>query len=103
MTFFGDVFIAVATIANHLLGIYIWVIIIAALISWVNPDPYNPIVRFLYSVTDPVLRPIRRYTMSITGSLPIDISPIIVIVIITFFRMTVIKALIRIGYSLGGG
>lgn len=103
MAFFGDVFIAVATIADHLLGIYIWVIIIAALISWVNPDPYNPIVRFLYSVTDPVLRPIRRYTMSITGSLPIDISPIIVIVIIAFFRMTVIKALIRIGYSLGGG
>jgi YggT family protein len=103
MAFFGDVFIAVATIADYLLGIYIWVIIIAALISWVNPDPYNPIVRFLYSVTDPVLRPIRRYTMSITGSLPIDISPIIVIVIIWFFRMTVIKALIRIGYSLGGG
>lgn len=103
MAFLGDIFLAIATIANQLLGIYIWVIIIAALISWVNPDPYNPIVRFLYSVTDPVLRPVRRYTMKFTGSLPIDISPIIVIVLITFVRMTIIKALIRIGYSLGGG
>jgi YggT family protein len=42
MAFFGDIFIAIATIADHLLRIYIWVIIIAALISWVNPDPYNP-------------------------------------------------------------
>jgi len=103
MAFFGDIFIAIATIADHLLGIYKWVIIIAALISWVNPDPYNPIVRFLYSVTDPVLRPVRRYMMRFMGSLPIDISPLIVIFIIIFCQMTIIRALIRVGYSLGGG
>ena len=103
MAFLGDIFIAIATIADKLLWLYMWIIIIAALISWVNPDPYNPIVRFLYSVTDPVLRPIRRFTMNITGSLPIDISPLIVILIIMFIQMTVIKALVRVGYSLGGG
>jgi YggT family protein len=62
---FGDLFIALARIIDMLLEIYKWVIIIAVLLSWVNPDPYNPIVRFLYSVTEPVLRPVRRF---VTGS-----------------------------------
>ncbi|MBI5664198.1 MAG: YggT family protein, partial [Nitrospirae bacterium] len=60
MFIFGNFFHAVAYILDTLLSIYMWIIIISALISWVNPDPYNPIVRFLHSVTDPVLRPIRR-------------------------------------------
>jgi YggT family protein len=68
--------IQVIGILNTLLYIYMWVIIIAALISWVNPDPYNPIVRFLYSVTDPVLKRIRRV---IGISMGIDFSPMIAI------------------------
>jgi len=103
MSFLGDVFIAVATIADHVLGLYKWVIIIAALISWVNPDPYNPIVRFLYSVTEPVLRPVRRFIGGRLGAIPLDVSPLIVIFIIIFLQMTIIKTLIRIGFSLGGG
>jgi YggT family protein len=70
-----------------------WIIIIAALITWVNPDPYNPIVRFLYSVTDPVLRPIRR---RIGIAMGIDISPLIVILIIIFIQKFLIASLFDI-------
>ena len=101
MFVFGDLIIAVAKIADTLLEIYKWVIIIAALISWVNPDPYNPIVRFLYSVTEPVFRPIRRFIGYRLG--PIDISPIIVILAIIFIQSFLIRTLIKVGYNLGGG
>lgn len=57
--------------------IYIWIIIIRALISWVNPDPFNPIVRFLYRATEPVLRPIRRKLP--TYQIGLDLSPLLVI------------------------
>ena len=60
--------------------IYIWVIIIRALISWVSPDPFNPIVRFLYRVTEPVLRPIRRSLP--TYQIGIDLSPLLVIIVL---------------------
>jgi YggT family protein len=93
MFVFGDLIIAVAKIADTLLGIYKWVIIIAALISWVNPDPYNPIVRFLYSVTEPVFRPIRRLIGYRIG--PIDISPIIVILAIIFIQSFLIRTQIK--------
>ncbi len=92
MFIFGNLFLAIAQILDILLSAYMWVIIIAALISWVNPDPYNPIVRFLYSVTEPVLRPIRR---RIGIGLGIDISPVIVILIIMFIRRFLITSLIE--------
>ncbi|MBI5674633.1 MAG: YggT family protein [Nitrospirae bacterium] len=101
MFVFGDLIIVIATILNILLGIYKWIIIIAALISWVRPDPYNPIVRFLYLVTDPVLRPIRRLIGHSLG--PIDISPLIVIIVIIFVQNFLIKTLMKIGLQFGGG
>ena len=101
MFVFGDLIIAVAKIADTLLEIYKWVIIIAALISWVNPDPYNPVVRFLYSVTEPVFRPIRRLIGYRLG--PIDISPIIVILAIIFVQSFLVRTLIKVGYKFGGG
>lgn len=101
MFVFGDFMIAVARILDTLLEIYKWVIIIAALISWVNPDPYNPIVRFLYSVTEPVLRPIRRLIGFRLG--PIDISPLIVILVIIFVQSFLIRSLLKIGLRFGGG
>jgi YggT family protein len=101
MFVFGDLIIAVAKIADTLLEIYKWVIIIAALISWVNPDPYNPIVRFLYSVTEPAFRPIRRLIGYRLG--PIDISPIIVILVIIFIQSFLVRTLIKVGYQFGGG
>ncbi|PKL51444.1 MAG: hypothetical protein CVV37_06410 [Nitrospira bacterium HGW-Nitrospira-1] len=101
MFVFGDLVIAFAKIVDALLGLYKWVIIIAALISWVNPDPYNPIVRFLYSVTEPVFRPIRRLIGYRLG--PIDISPIIVILAIIFIQLFLVSTLIKVGYRFGGG
>lgn len=62
-----------------LLTIYIWIIIARAIISWVNPSPFHPVVRFLYRVTEPVLAPVRRIVPPIAG---IDVSPVIVIFII---------------------
>jgi len=101
MFVFGDLLIAVAKIVDTLLEIYKWVIIIAALISWVNPDPYNPIVRFLHAVTEPVFRPIRRLVGYRLG--PIDISPIIVILAIIFIQSFLVRTLIKVGYKFGGG
>ncbi|MDA8433152.1 MAG: YggT family protein [Nitrospiraceae bacterium] len=101
MFVFGDFVIAMAKIIDMLLEIYKWVVIVAALISWVSPDPYNPIVRFLYNVTEPVFRPVRRIIGYRLG--PIDISPIIVILAIIFVQSFLVRSLIKIGISLGGG
>jgi YggT family protein len=67
-----------------------WVIIARALISWVNPDPWNPIVQFLDRATEPVLAPIRRW---IGWRMGMDISPIIAILIITFLQIAVVQSL----------
>jgi len=78
-----------------------WIIIISALMSWVNPDPYNPIVRFLRTVTEPVLRPIRRIIGFRLGV--IDISPMVVILAILFVKSFLIQSLIEFAYKLKGG
>jgi len=101
MFIFANLLLAIAQIADIVLSIYMWIIIIAAIISWVNPDPYNPIVRFLYSVTDPVLHLIRRYIRLGLGG--IDISPLIVILIIMFIKRFLIASLIEIAYKMKGG
>lgn len=85
--------VALARIIDIGLTIYIWVIIARALISWVSPDPYNPIVIFLYRVTEPVMEPIRRL-IPMRG-LGIDISPIIVILIIYFLQTFLVKTMIQ--------
>ena len=90
MFVFGNLFHAVAYILDAVLTVYMWVIIISALLSWVSPDPYNPIVRFLYSVTEPVLRPIRR---KLGSSMGIDISPMIVILAIWFIKHFIVATL----------
>jgi YggT family protein len=81
---------AVATVLDTVLWLYMWVIIARALISWVNPDPWNPIVQFLERVTEPVLAPIRRW---IGWRMGIDLSPIIAILAITFLQMALIQTL----------
>ncbi len=64
-----------------ILTVYMWIIIIKALLSWVNPDPYNPIVRFINDITEPVLNK-ARLILPIGNTLAFDLSPVIVIVII---------------------
>ena len=64
-------------VAHLAIQIYVWIIIIRALISWVSPDPFNPVVRFLYRATEPVLRPVRRNLP--TYQIGLDLSPLLVI------------------------
>lgn len=80
-----------------LLGLYSWVIIAAALITWVSPDPRNPVVRFLRQVTEPVLAPVRRLLPPWkTGGL--DFSPLIVILAIQFVERVILPGLLRAMY-----
>lgn len=101
MFILGNFLIAFAGIADFILMVYKWIIIISAVVSWVNPDPYNPIVRLLYKATEPVLRPIRRFIGTRLG--PIDFSPLFVILVIIFIQMFVIRSITELGYKLKGG
>ena len=90
---------ALANILNVALTILYWLILIRALISWVNPDPYNPIVQFLYKITEPILYPIRRI-LPLGFRFGIDISPIIAFLAIMFLRAFLVKTLIDISLRL---
>ena len=74
------------------LTIYMWIVIIRCFISWVNPDPYNPIVRFLYTVTDPVLDRLRRALPFLYTS-GVDLSPIVIVVGIYFLQSFLVQSL----------
>ena len=87
----GRLLEALATVIYYVLNIYMWIIIARAVISWVNPDPYNRIVRFLYSITDPVLLAIRRRLPLSFGG--IDFSPILVILAIIFLQRFLVASL----------
>jgi YggT family protein len=83
--------------AIHLaLGAYVWIIIIRALLSWVSPDPFNPIVRFLYRATEPVLRPIRRRLP--TYAIGLDLSPLVVILAIEIVDWYVLPRIAALAY-----
>jgi YggT family protein len=77
---------------------YFWIIIARALLSWVNPDPFNPIVRFLHRVTEPVLRPI-RHRLPMMG-MGLDLSPMIVILAIYFLQAFLVESLRDLALSL---
>lgn len=94
----GNLIVALAKIIDVVLTLYMWVIIAQALISWVNPDPYNPIVRFLYRVTEPVLAPIRRW-LPMRG-MGVDFSPLIVILVIYFLQWFLVKTMIQLAIYL---
>jgi YggT family protein len=83
---------ALAGVIDMVLTIYMWIVIIRAFVSWVNPDPYNPIVRFLYSVTEPVLYRLRR-AMPFLYTSGIDFSPLVVIVAIYFLKAFLVQSL----------
>ena len=90
---------ALAGIIDFLLTAYMWVIIGRAVISWVNADPYNPIVRFLYEITEPLLGRIRRFIPVSMGS--IDFSPVILIIIILFLQSFLVPTMQQMARSIG--
>lgn len=83
--------LAIARLLELVINAYIWIIIARAIISWVNPDPYNPIVRFLYRVTEPVLRPVRHRMPALAMGL--DLSPMIVILVLYFLDWFLVSTL----------
>jgi len=90
--------LAVAQLLSTVFTIYIWVVIIAALITWVRPDPYNPIVQVLMRLTEPVYAFIRRYIPTVIGG--IDLAPIIVILGLQFLDLFVVKLLVQLAHGL---
>ncbi|MYA28739.1 MAG: YggT family protein [Nitrospira sp. SB0666_bin_27] len=93
----GNILQGLAYVLDTVLFLYMWLIIIRALISWVNPDPWNPIVQFLSRATDPVLLVIRRRVGILGG---IDVSPILAILLIMFLQYAVVQTIRDIGLRL---
>lgn len=90
---------AIANLINLVLVAYMWIIIARAVVSWVNPDPYNPIVRFLFRVTEPVLRPIRHRLP--TFQMGLDLSPLVVLLVIYLVRDFLVPVLYRLAAEIG--
>jgi YggT family protein len=88
---------ALAMVIDYALIIFMWVVVARAVLSWVNPDPYNPIVRFIHNVTEPVLYQIRRRLPVNFGG--IDLSPIVVFLIIIFLRKFLVASLYGLAAS----
>jgi YggT family protein len=97
MFILGNFIVAVARIIDIALTLYMWIIIIRAVLSWVNPDPYNPIVRLLYQVTEPVMAIVRRW-IPFRG-MGIDFSPIIILLAIVFLQSFLVPSLMQLAYS----
>jgi YggT family protein len=98
MYILGYFLMAAAKVMDVVLLFFMWIVIARAVLSWVNPDPYNPIVRFIHNVTEPVLYPIRSKLPVNYGG--IDFSPIIVFLGIIFLRTFVVNSLIRMAASM---
>ena len=98
MIVFSNLLAAVAEVLRWVLNIFLWIIIALAILSWVSPDHYNPIVRFIHNVTEPVLYQIRkRVPVSFGG---IDFSPIIVLLAVIFLQRFVVRSLYDLALTL---
>lgn len=91
MFVFNNLLAAIAKILDVVLSIFMWIVIARAILSWVSPDPYNPIVRFIHNITEPVLHQVRkRLPLNFGG---IDFSPIIVLLAVIFLQQFVVQSL----------
>jgi YggT family protein len=100
MVFLAFFFKALANVINIGLTIYLYIVVARAIISWVNPDPYNPIVVFLRRSTDPVLNPIQRKLPIGLRRSGIDLSPLILLLVIYFLKDFLVTSLFEIAYRL---
>ncbi len=98
MFILGNFLEALAAVTQMLLQLYMWIIIARAVLSWVNPDPHNPIVQFIHRLTDPLLYRVRKWIPIHGGG--IDFSPIIVIFAIIFLQTFLVQTLQRLAFSL---
>ena len=97
MFILGYFLMAVGQVLNYVLVIYLVLVIARAVLSWVSPDPYNPIVRFIHNVTEPVMFRIRTALPVTFGG--IDFSPIIVLLVIMFLRTFLVKSIMRLAQT----
>lgn len=95
----SNLIFTLAQVLHLVFMIYMWLIIARALVSWVNPDPLNPIVRFLYSVTEPVLGYLRRRVTLVYGGM--DLSPLLVILVIYFLDLFLVRTLTDLSLRIG--
>ena len=93
-----NLLIALATVLDYVLYIFMIITIARAVLSWVSPDPHNPIVRFIHNVTEPVLYQIRKRLPMMFGGM--DFSPIAVILIIIFLQKFVVASLVGLAASI---
>ena len=98
MVLLSNFVLALARLVNLVLIAYMWIVIARAVLSWVNPDPYNPVVRFLHRVTEPVLRPIRRRVPTV--GMGLDLSPLVVLLGIWFLQWFLVESLRDLAVSL---
>jgi YggT family protein len=94
----SNLLLGLAKVLDIGLSVYMWIIIVRALLSWVNPDPYNQIVRLLYSLTEPVLAPIRRRVPMLAGGM--DFSPLIVILAIVFLKSFLVRSMMELAFRM---
>ena len=90
---------AIATILDIALTAVNWLIVIRALLSWVSPDPYNPIVQFLYKTTEPMLAPFRRVIPMY--SIGLDLSPILALLLVWFLKLFLVRTLYGLAARMG--
>ena len=100
MFIIANLLLAFARITDILLTIYTFIIIARAIISWVSPDPYNPIVNFLYRATEPVLYRVRTLLPDLGG---IDLSPLVVLLVIQFLQRFAVGSVLELAWSLKTG
>jgi len=93
------VIVPILSVLDLLLMLSMWIIVIRALISWVEPNPMNPIVRTLRQITDPVLRPLQRLQWRLfRRPLAVDLSPLFAILIIYMLRVFLVQLRLAILY-----
>ena len=97
MLVYTNFIVAVFAQLGSLLQLYFWIVVISAIMSWIEPNPYNPIVRAIYSLTEPVFDFVRRHIPVFFGGL--DFSPMIVILAIWFMQMYFIPTFERLAIS----
>ncbi|HPP05758.1 MAG TPA: YggT family protein [Syntrophorhabdaceae bacterium] len=96
---FGNLLSALASIINIILDLYFWVIFIRAVMSWFNPNPYNPFVRTIYRLVDPITYKISRIIPTRFGM--VDLSPFILMLIIIFLQRFLVKTLFDMALRMG--
>ncbi len=95
----GNFLQAIAVIVNTILTLYFWIVIVSAVLSWVSPDPYNPIVRIINNLTEPVFMWVRR-ALPFTMLGGIDLSPIIVLLVIQFLKIFLVQSISQLAMTM---